>query len=308
MATLVVSSALEMAPDDVGLKRMAGYLLDAHGARAVASLIFEDVLAHRPDEPQSCRDLALVLFRRAQHILGGQSPSGDQAGPQGRRVAEAVEWVCRAATLLEQVVHMLVDQRFDGVELTALTELANLRQHVSHWLARPNPDPAWLSAAPPPDCLRRALTQCALPGALTADALQCDVRVVLAWDTDNTDIDLHVVEPTGEEAYYGHRRTAMGGRLSRDFTGGYGPEEYVLRRAVPGTYRVFAKYFASHRADLAGITTALLSVFTDWGCPALQRRHMVTTRLDGAGGKVLLHEFTLPGSPGGGGDTEGMHK
>jgi uncharacterized protein YfaP (DUF2135 family) len=28
------------------------------------------------------------------------------------------------------------------------------------------------------------------------------------------DIDLHVVEPTGEEAYYGHRNTRIGGMVT----------------------------------------------------------------------------------------------
>ena len=57
----------------------------------------------------------------------------------------------------------------------------------------------------------------------------------------DTDVDVHVREPSGEEAYYGHRRTRLGGLVSRDFTRGYGPEEYMLRRALPGAYAVAAK-------------------------------------------------------------------
>lgn len=37
-----------------------------------------------------------------------------------------------------------------------------------------------------------------------------------------TDIDLHVIEPSKEECYYGNRLTQKGGSLSRDFTQGYG--------------------------------------------------------------------------------------
>src|SRR5512140_1810977 len=33
------------------------------------------------------------------------------------------------------------------------------------------------------------------------------LRVVLSWDTDGTDVDLHVVTPAGEHAYYGDRVT-----------------------------------------------------------------------------------------------------
>ena len=50
----------------------------------------------------------------------------------------------------------------------------------------------------------------------------------MSWDADATDMDLHVVEPSGEEAFYSHNRTTIGGLVSRDFTQGYGPEEYMV--------------------------------------------------------------------------------
>ena len=43
--------------------------------------------------------------------------------------------------------------------------------------------------------------------------LDMDIRITLGWDTDNTDIDLHIVEPNGEEAYYGHKNTVNGGTI-----------------------------------------------------------------------------------------------
>lgn len=42
-----------------------------------------------------------------------------------------------------------------------------------------------------------------------------DVQVSLSWDTP-TDVDLHVVEPAGEEIYYGNRMSALGGTLDLD--------------------------------------------------------------------------------------------
>ena len=54
---------------------------------------------------------------------------------------------------------------------------------------------------------------------------------MLTWDADQTDIDLWVTEPSGEKCFYGHNRTTIGGLLSRDFTDGYGPEEYCLRKS-----------------------------------------------------------------------------
>ncbi len=73
--------------------------------------------------------------------------------------------------------------------------------------------------------------------------LPLDLRAVLSWDADNTDIDLWVTDPNGEKAYYSNRLTYQGGRMSQDFTGGYGPEEFSLKTAKPGKYKVEAQYF-----------------------------------------------------------------
>jgi len=66
--------------------------------------------------------------------------------------------------------------------------------------------------------------------------MDVDVRVVLTWDADSTDMDLWIVEPTGEKVHYGNNRSVAGGHFARDFTQGYGPEEYLLKKAIPGEY------------------------------------------------------------------------
>ena len=87
-----------------------------------------------------------------------------------------------------------------------------------------------------------------------------DVMVWLGWDTDETDVDLHVKEPTGEEVCYSHNRSSStGARVSRDFTQGFGPEVYTLPRAPKGNYRVETNYFASHQASATtGATSAVI--------------------------------------------------
>lgn len=42
-----------------------------------------------------------------------------------------------------------------------------------------------------------------------------DVQVSVTWNS-NADVDLHVVEPSNEEIYYGHLSSASGGRLDLD--------------------------------------------------------------------------------------------
>ncbi len=42
-----------------------------------------------------------------------------------------------------------------------------------------------------------------------------NIQVTAAWQ-NSSDIDLHVVDPMGEEVYYGHRTSASGGTLDHD--------------------------------------------------------------------------------------------
>lgn len=50
------------------------------------------------------------------------------------------------------------------------------------------------------------------------------LRVLLSWDSDNTDLDLHLVTPDGDHVWYGNRSLANGATLDVDVTTGYGPE------------------------------------------------------------------------------------
>ncbi len=75
--------------------------------------------------------------------------------------------------------------------------------------------------------------------------LNDDIRIVLSWDADQTDIDLWVTEPSGEKIDYSHNRSTIGGRMSRDFSNGYGPEEYTVKKAMQGKYKIQANFYGS---------------------------------------------------------------
>jgi len=124
--------------------------------------------------------------------------------------------------------------------------------------------------------------------------LDLDIRISMAWDADLTDIDLHVYEPTGEHACYSHKKTAIGGLVSRDFRDGYGPEEYVLRRAASGTYQIRAHYFGSHQQRLCGPCTVMVQVFTDY-CRPEEKKQTLSLRLDQGGADFLVGEVTIDG-------------
>lgn len=71
------------------------------------------------------------------------------------------------------------------------------------------------------------------------------LRVTLAWETDASDVDLHVIDPGGEECFYGHSRNRGGLELYQDITQGFGPEVIRTSRAEKGTYHVGVRYFAA---------------------------------------------------------------
>lgn len=71
------------------------------------------------------------------------------------------------------------------------------------------------------------------------------LRVTLAWETDANDVDLHVVDPDGEESYYAHRDTKSGLTLYDDITQGFGPEVIRTDKLERGTYHIGVRYFSA---------------------------------------------------------------
>lgn len=88
------------------------------------------------------------------------------------------------------------------------------------------------------------------------------IRIILNWNQMDTDIDLHIIEPTNEECFYGHRDTQMGARFSKDFTQGYGPEQYLLRNAIKGKYIVKTNYYGESALTENGPATVMVEIYT----------------------------------------------
>lgn len=122
--------------------------------------------------------------------------------------------------------------------------------------------------------------------------LPLDLRAVLTWDADNTDIDLWVIDPNGEKAYYAHRLTYQGGQMSADFTGGFGPEAFSLKTAKPGEYTVMAQFYGHRQQIVAPATTLMLKLSTGFGTPR-QKDEDVVLRLSGQGQQVTVGTFTV---------------
>lgn len=88
-----------------------------------------------------------------------------------------------------------------------------------------------------------------------------DVRIILNWNQMDTDIDLHIIEPTGEECYYSHTSTEIGARFSKDFTRGYGPEQYLLRNAIKGKYIIKTNFFGETKLTESGPATVMVEIY-----------------------------------------------
>ena len=92
-----------------------------------------------------------------------------------------------------------------------------------------------------------------------------DFRVVVDWNHNDTDIDLHIIDPNLEECYYSHPMTKQGGRLSKDMTQGFGPEQFVLKEAKKGFYYVKIKYFGDRKQKIETPTFMKVTVFKNQG-------------------------------------------
>jgi hypothetical protein len=122
--------------------------------------------------------------------------------------------------------------------------------------------------------------------------LPLDLRVVMGWDADNSDMDLWVTDPSGEKCFYGHNATAQGGRISRDVTQGYGPEEFILHHARPGKYKIEANFYGNRQQVVAGATTVQVKLTTGFGTAHAQDK-MMTLRLHDRGDTVFIGEFEV---------------
>lgn len=113
-----------------------------------------------------------------------------------------------------------------------------------------------------------------------------DVQVTLSWDTDS-DTDLHVIDPSGEEIFYAHRRSASGGELDLDSNAACALDHkrnenitWPVGRGPAGHYIVRVDY---------------------WDACGVSRTNYTVRVISGGSGQVVSGSFTGSGDQGGGG-------
>ena len=122
-----------------------------------------------------------------------------------------------------------------------------------------------------------------------------DIRVVINWNVNNTNIDLHVLDPTGDQCYYKHPQTQIGGRMSANIRSGYGPEQFILKNAVKGRYRVYVDYYGDNQFTQVESSTIMAEIYTKQAGKA-ERRQVITLQLSSADrkdGKIEVAEFSF---------------
>ncbi|WGG48632.1 VIT domain-containing protein [Rugamonas sp. DEMB1] len=211
-------------------------------------------------------ELAIGVFEKVRELAEEEPQSFRDLGLAHAAAGHAQQ----AVDQLYEVVLRPWDQRFAEIELIALAELN-----------------AIVANAP-----RKAALDTSRIDPRLLKNMPLDLRAVLSWDADNSDMDLWVTDPNGERCFYGKRFSYQGGRMSLDFTGGYGPEEFSLRHAKPGKYRIEANFYGSTQQLVAAATTLQLRLSGGFGGGAAQDK-LITLRLKGRGETVLVGEFEV---------------
>ena len=170
----------------------------------------------------------------------------------GLALAQAEEYQ-QAIETLYKVVERPWDQRFREVQLIVMNEINNI-VNTQKDLRTSFIDKRLLKKEP------------------------VDIRVVLTWDTDNSDMDLWVTDPEDEKCYFSNTLTYLGGKISRDVTQGYGPEEFMLKKAPKGNYKIEVNYYGNRSQKQLLPVSLRITFFTHYGSPQ-EKKQETTVRL-----------------------------
>jgi tetratricopeptide (TPR) repeat protein len=162
---------------------------------------------------------------------------------------ERIKKYQKALDLHYAIITKLWDGRFSGAKIVSINELNHLIEKYKLNTSKID---------------RRLIAR-----------MPVDIRIVINWSTDNTDMDLWVIDPKDEKTYYANNTSRIGGKISNDMTRGYGPEEFMLKRAIHGKYEIKVKYYASSQQKLTGPTVIRAEVYTKYGKKNEQREEIV---------------------------------
>jgi uncharacterized protein YfaP (DUF2135 family) len=77
------------------------------------------------------------------------------------------------------------------------------------------------------------------------DKTQARIRIILAWDDNQAELDLHVITPDGQHAFWAAPVLNGGGGLDVDSVDGAGPEMFSTASPQHGTYYIYVNYWGN---------------------------------------------------------------
>ena len=75
------------------------------------------------------------------------------------------------------------------------------------------------------------------------------MRVILSWDDPQAEVDLHVLTPDGQHAFWANPVLQGGGGLDVDSVDGAGPEMFSITAPRPGAYHFYVNYWGNFGAS-----------------------------------------------------------
>lgn len=224
----IALSALELPTANQDTITAVAQRLMSFNSYETAAELFRQVTVLEPKSPQSWRNLALALEQQA-----------DTKNLNNRlRLILYKE----ALTLLNHIIENPWHEDYEGIEMIAVME-ANLLVKKLEGVGGRN------------KILDKRLKR----------LLDVDLRVLLTWNTDQVDVDLWVDEPTKQRVNYSNNLSGIGGKISNDMTNGYGPEEYLLKNAISGDYKIKVDYFSNDIINPNGPVIVRVHIFRNWG-------------------------------------------
>ncbi|GAA4114753.1 hypothetical protein GCM10022393_14450 [Aquimarina addita] len=106
--------------------------------------------------------------------------------------------------------------------------------------------------------------------------ISADLRVVLTWTSNDTDIDLHLITPSGDDFYYSNDESDTI-RYNTDITDGFGPEEILVKTADKGTYTVLVDFYADREQTIHGPVGLTIEMYKYFGTEKEERTEKVLT-------------------------------
>lgn len=206
------------------------------------------------------RNGALTEERESQIVAAHPKPPVDRGGQRNRTL---IEGALRQAGTSRAPGRLIVN----GIDMPLYTDEQG--RFVKPWAFGPGSNSVEIVA---PDGERKRLQFY----ENHADKTHAKLRIVLGWNDAHAEVDMHVITPGGQHAFWANPQLRTGGGLDVDSVDGGGPEIFSTATPESGTYLVYVNYWGNF--DAAGYNFE----------PDAHDKQIITTRFT-----IVLNENTV---------------